>query len=171
MSGQGERETVQRHLLQGGIRTQHTKGGESTGQVHEGQTPEYGGTRLRHTYPVHGPEEDQYDRPRTGQQGDAPIGHRVQPEEVPEIRTKTGKKRGGTTCFDGSGQKCAPKPVSSLHDASEFGLPFLSRQEKSPVKGLVFNLYFENHRLVQRLPLLAVVFLSECLLFLFQVSD
>ena len=31
---------------------------------------------------------------------------------------------------------------------------FLSRQEKSPVKELVFHLYFENHRLVQRLLLL-----------------
>ena len=40
-------------------RMQYPKGAASTGQVHEGQAPEYGGTRLRHTYPVHGPEEDQ----------------------------------------------------------------------------------------------------------------
>ena len=80
--------------------------------------------------------------------------HRLQPEKLPEIQTRTGKKRGGTAYFDGSGQKCATKPVSSFHDASEFGLPFLSRQEKKPVKGLVFHLYFENQRLVQRLQLL-----------------
>ena len=60
--------------------------------------------RLRHTYPVHAPEEDQYDRARTGEQGDAPIGNRLQPEEVPEIPTRTIEKRGGGTCFGGIGK-------------------------------------------------------------------
>ena len=76
-------------------RTQHPKGGKPTGPVYEGQTPEYGGARLLYLDPVHGPGEGKYHRPCTGQQYDAPIGHRLQPEEVPEIRTKTGKERGG----------------------------------------------------------------------------
>ena len=66
---------------------------------------EYRGTRLRHTYPVPGPEKDQYDRARTGEQGDAPIGHSIQPEEIPEIRLKTGEKWGGGTCFGGIVEK------------------------------------------------------------------
>lgn len=102
-----------------------------------------------------------YHRPCTGQQGDAPLGHRLQPEKVPEIRTKRFEKRSGTACFDGIGQKCAPKPFSNFHDASEFGLPFLSRQEKSPVKGLISTCSMVGQGLVQRLPLLGVVFLFK----------
>ena len=65
----------------------------------EGCRVAYGGTFVRHPDSVHGPAKDEHDRSRTGQQGDAPISHRVQPEEVPEIRPKTGKKWGGATCF------------------------------------------------------------------------
>ena len=80
-------------------RKQHPKGGKPTGPVYEGQTPEYGGTGIRHPDTVHGPGEGKYHRPCTSQQYDAPLGHRVQPEEVPEIRTRTVKKRGGPVCF------------------------------------------------------------------------
>jgi len=76
-----------------------TKGGKSTGKVHEGQTAEYDGNCFRHPDPVHGPTEDKYHRDRAGQQVHAPSGHRLQPEEVPEIRRETGKKWGGATCF------------------------------------------------------------------------
>jgi len=93
-------------------------------------------------------------RPGTGQQGDAPLRYRVQPEEVPEIRSKTFEKRGGADCFDGIGKKYPRTFVRLLHKASKIGFANLTRQEKSPLKELVVNLYFENHRLVQRLPLL-----------------
>jgi len=115
-------EEVQRHLLPRRIRTQHRKGGESTGQVYERKTAKYGGTRVRHTDPVHGPEEDKYHWARTGQQGDAPIGHRVQPEEVPEIRRETGKERGGTARFVGIGEKDLSIAFPGFYRAWKFGL-------------------------------------------------
>ena len=71
-------------------------GERSTGQVYEGQAPEHGRARFRHPYPVHGAQEDKYHRAKTGQQGDAPLGHRLQSEKIPEIHRKTFQKWGGT---------------------------------------------------------------------------
>ncbi len=119
-------EEVQRHLLPRRIRTEHRTGERSTGQVHEGQAPEHRGARLRHPDPVHGPEEDKYDRARTGEQGDAPIGHRLQPEEVPEIRPKTDKKWGGETCFGGIGEKYPSIAILALPEVSKIQLLLLT---------------------------------------------
>ena len=139
------------------IRTQHRKGRKSAGQVHEGQAAEYGGTRFRNPYPVDGPEEDKHDRARTGEQGDAPIGNRLQPEEVPEIPTRTIEKRGGGTCLGGIGEKNLSIAIWRLHKASKIRLQLLDRQEKSPAKGLILIRYLADQGLVQRLPLLAIV--------------
>jgi len=49
--------------------------------------------------PVHGPAQDQYIRIKTGQQVHVLIGHCLQLEEIPEVRSETGKKWGGRTCF------------------------------------------------------------------------
>ncbi len=94
---------VQRYLLPGRVRKEHCPGRGPTGQVYEGQAAEYGGTRFRHPYPVYGAQEDKYHRIETGQQGDAPLGNRVQPEKIPEIRPKTFHpdsygERGGKAC-------------------------------------------------------------------------
>jgi len=51
-----------------------SKGDRSAGQVYEGQTAEHCGTGPRHVDPVHGITQDKYDRTRTGEQGDAPLG-------------------------------------------------------------------------------------------------
>ena len=72
--------------------------------------------------PIHGPEEDKHDRTGTGEQGDAPIGNRLQPEEVPEIPTRTIEKRGGGTCFGGIGVKNLSIAIWRLHKASKIGL-------------------------------------------------
>lgn len=120
--GQGERETVLGHLLSRIIRAVHPKGRKPTGPVHEGQTPEYRGTRVRHTYAVHGPAKDKYDRTRTGQQGNAPLGHRLQPEEVPEIRGETVEERGGTASFGGIGEKDLSIAFPGFYRVWKFGL-------------------------------------------------
>ena len=123
-------------------------------QVHEGQAAEYRGTRFRHPDPVHGATKEKYHRARTGQQGDAPLRHCLQPEEVPEIQTKTIEKRGGGTCFGDIGQKNLSIAIWRLHKVSKIGLQLPDRQEKSPVKGLILIHYLADQRLVQRLPLL-----------------
>ncbi|AEM69795.1 hypothetical protein Murru_0746 [Allomuricauda ruestringensis DSM 13258] len=70
----------------------------------------------------------------SGEQGDAPIGHSLQPEEVPEIRTKKGEKRGEDTCFGGIGEKYLSIAIWAFPKVSTIELQLLSRQEKSPVK-------------------------------------
>src|SRR5690606_20054361 len=98
--------------------------------------------------PLYPPEENQCHRTRTGLQGDAPIRFRPQPEEVPEIRTESGEKRDGATCFGGIGEKYLSIAVRPFLKASEFGSRLLLRQEKSPVKGLIFICYTADQRLV-----------------------
>ena len=107
--------------------------------------------------PVHGAAKKKYHRARTGQQGDAPLRHCLQPEEVPEIQTKTIEKRGGGTCFGNIGEKNLSIAIWRLHKASKINLQLLDRQEKGPVKGLILNRYLGDQRLVQRLLLLATV--------------
>ncbi len=53
---------------------------------------------------------------------DAPIGNRLQPEEVPEIPTRAIEKRGGGTCFGGIGEKNLSIAIWRLHKASKIGL-------------------------------------------------
>ena len=66
--------------------------------MYEGQATEYGRARFWYPDPVHGTEEDKYHRARTGEQGDAPLGDRLQPQKVPEIREQTPEKWGRKTC-------------------------------------------------------------------------
>lgn len=49
-------------------------------------SPEHGRARIRNVDPVHGTEEDKYHRTRTGEQGDAPIGDRLQSQDLPAGR-------------------------------------------------------------------------------------
>ena len=95
---------VQRYLLPGRVRKEHRPGRGPTGQVYEGQTAEHGRARFRDVDRVHGTTKDKYHRIETGQQGDAPLGNRVQPEKIPEIYRKafhpdSYRERGGETCF------------------------------------------------------------------------
>jgi len=105
----GTGEEVQRHLLPGGIPKEHRTGERSAGKVHEGQTPEYGGARLRDPNPVHGVKEDKYLGIVTGQQGNAAIGHCLQHQKIPEILGKTHKKWIGKHCSAQLHEKGTPQ--------------------------------------------------------------
>ncbi len=54
--------------------------------------------KLSGSYPIYKSEEDNYHWTCTGEQGDAPIGDRLQPQKVPEIREQTPEKWGGKAC-------------------------------------------------------------------------
>ncbi len=51
--------------------------------------------KLSGSYTIYKSKEDKYHRARTGEQADAPLGDRLQPQKVLEIREQTPEKRGG----------------------------------------------------------------------------
>ena len=117
------------------------------------------GARKRNT--CYGATEDKHHGPCTGQQGNAPLGHRLQLEEVPQIRPKIYKKWGGNACFDRICEKGRPTSVFGFTKASKIDFSILIRQEKNPLKRLILIRFFRDQCLVQRLALLATGIIFE----------
>jgi len=62
----------------------------------------------------------------TSQQGDAPLRDGLQPEEAPEIRSKTLKKRSGNACFGSLCGKCLSMLPKFFYKASKIGVSLIS---------------------------------------------